>query len=258
MISSQLNLYSIVSAYFGNVQIVAEIFLPGESQERRSLVGCCLWGRTESDMIEATQQQQQIDLFQIPFFLYTLCLRFSVNVLFLYFNVWIIKDIYTQLLSIILFFIFIPCTQQLICSLFKASVGEKVCFLGHTIPDTPWALDIMHACSVTKSSPTLCDSVACSSPGYSKQFFLHKTQQAGASGFTSKQSSILLVQMGQRSEKECSYNNFKTSNLYRIIKLMIKVIIKINKLFSYQHQNPFQQVSAERDMGRMLGGSQDS
>ena len=24
-----------------------------------SLVGCCLWGRTESDMTEATQQQQQ-------------------------------------------------------------------------------------------------------------------------------------------------------------------------------------------------------
>ena len=30
------------------------LFLPGESQARRSLVGCCLWGRTESDMTEAT------------------------------------------------------------------------------------------------------------------------------------------------------------------------------------------------------------
>ena len=29
------------------------VFLPGESQGRRSLVGCCLWGRTESDRIEA-------------------------------------------------------------------------------------------------------------------------------------------------------------------------------------------------------------
>ena len=29
-------------------------FLPGESQGRGSLVGCCLWGRTESDMTEAT------------------------------------------------------------------------------------------------------------------------------------------------------------------------------------------------------------
>ena len=33
------------------------VFLPGESQRRRSLVGCCLWGRTESDTTEVTQQQ---------------------------------------------------------------------------------------------------------------------------------------------------------------------------------------------------------
>ena len=31
----------------------------GESQGQRSLLGCDLWGRTESDMTEATQQQQQ-------------------------------------------------------------------------------------------------------------------------------------------------------------------------------------------------------
>ena len=30
------------------------VFLSGESQGRRSLVGCCLWGRTESDTTEAT------------------------------------------------------------------------------------------------------------------------------------------------------------------------------------------------------------
>ena len=30
------------------------VFLPGESQGRRSLAGCCLCGRTESDMTEAT------------------------------------------------------------------------------------------------------------------------------------------------------------------------------------------------------------
>ena len=34
------------------------VFLPGESQGRGSLVGCRLWGRTESDMTEATEQQQ--------------------------------------------------------------------------------------------------------------------------------------------------------------------------------------------------------
>ena len=33
------------------------VFLPGESQGQRSLVGCRLWGRTESDMTEVTQQQ---------------------------------------------------------------------------------------------------------------------------------------------------------------------------------------------------------
>ena len=30
------------------------VFLPGESQGRGSLVGCCLWGRAESDTTEAT------------------------------------------------------------------------------------------------------------------------------------------------------------------------------------------------------------
>ena len=35
------------------------MFLPGESQGWRSLVGCHLWGRTESDMTEVTYQQQQ-------------------------------------------------------------------------------------------------------------------------------------------------------------------------------------------------------
>ena len=33
------------------------VFLPGESQGRQSLVGCRLWGRTESDTTEATSQQ---------------------------------------------------------------------------------------------------------------------------------------------------------------------------------------------------------
>ena len=35
------------------------MFLPGESQGRGSLVGCRLWGRTESFTTEAMQQQQQ-------------------------------------------------------------------------------------------------------------------------------------------------------------------------------------------------------
>ena len=35
------------------------VFLPGESQGQGFLVGCRLWGRTESDRTEATWQQQQ-------------------------------------------------------------------------------------------------------------------------------------------------------------------------------------------------------
>ena len=41
------------------------VFLPGESQGRRRLVGCCLPGRSVSDTTEATQQQQ-ISGVQIP------------------------------------------------------------------------------------------------------------------------------------------------------------------------------------------------
>ena len=39
----------------------APVFLPGESQGWGSLVGCCLWGHTESDVTEVTWQQQQLD-----------------------------------------------------------------------------------------------------------------------------------------------------------------------------------------------------
>ena len=34
-----------------------QVFLPGESQGRGSLMGCHLWGCTESDTTEVTQQQ---------------------------------------------------------------------------------------------------------------------------------------------------------------------------------------------------------
>ena len=34
--------------------VVTPVFLPGESQGRGSLVGCRLWGHTESDTTEAT------------------------------------------------------------------------------------------------------------------------------------------------------------------------------------------------------------
>ena len=34
-------------------EALTPVFLPGESQGRGSLVGCCLWGLTESDTTEA-------------------------------------------------------------------------------------------------------------------------------------------------------------------------------------------------------------
>ena len=50
------------------------VFLPGESQGRGSLVGCRLWGHTESDTTEATQQQQQQQfIFDFFLILFSLC-----------------------------------------------------------------------------------------------------------------------------------------------------------------------------------------
>ena len=40
------------------------VFLPGESQGRRSLVVCCLWGHTEWDTTEVTWQQQQLTIYR--------------------------------------------------------------------------------------------------------------------------------------------------------------------------------------------------
>ena len=62
------------------------VFLPEESQGQRSLVGCRLWGRTESNMTEVTQQQQQQEpLFSIgsPYiYLPTICCSKKLKVLF--------------------------------------------------------------------------------------------------------------------------------------------------------------------------------
>ena len=56
-------------------------FLPGESQGWGSLVGCRLWGHTESDTTEVTQQQQQQTCFGYLFhfaFFEILALWFSI------------------------------------------------------------------------------------------------------------------------------------------------------------------------------------
>ena len=60
------------------------VFLPGESQGRGSLVGCCLWGHTESDTTEVTQQQQQVALVNLTMSSFTqislkMCLKQTVK-----------------------------------------------------------------------------------------------------------------------------------------------------------------------------------
>ena len=49
------------------------VFLPGESQGQGSLVSCRLWGHTESDTTEATQQQQQQVQSEVAQSCWTLC-----------------------------------------------------------------------------------------------------------------------------------------------------------------------------------------
>ena len=48
------------------------VFLPGESQGWGSLVGCRLWGCTESDTTEATQQQKG-QMLLVLFLAYQMC-----------------------------------------------------------------------------------------------------------------------------------------------------------------------------------------
>ena len=50
--ASSLSLFTFL--HWGRKWQPTPMFFPGESQGRGSLVGCHLWGRTESDMTEAT------------------------------------------------------------------------------------------------------------------------------------------------------------------------------------------------------------
>ena len=63
------------------------VFLPGESQGRGSLVGCRLWGRTESDTTEATWQQHVMiseikSSFRINYYCYLNILKSLINNIF--------------------------------------------------------------------------------------------------------------------------------------------------------------------------------
>ena len=61
----------------------APVFLPGESQGQGSLMGCHLWGRTESDTTEVTQQQQQEYIQSIPGECFTTTLLESFEITFI-------------------------------------------------------------------------------------------------------------------------------------------------------------------------------
>ena len=54
-----LGMLTPVTIFFA-VESFRGYFLPGESQGRQSLVCCHLWGHTESDTTEVTQQQQRV------------------------------------------------------------------------------------------------------------------------------------------------------------------------------------------------------
>ena len=70
------------------------VFLLGESRGRGSLVGCRLWGRTESDTTEVMQQQQQqqqhltldISLSRVLAMSWTLFCSFADNEVFNFYN----------------------------------------------------------------------------------------------------------------------------------------------------------------------------
>ena len=51
---TQLSDFTFTFMHWGGKWQATPVFLPGESQGRGSLVGCRLWGRTESDTPEAT------------------------------------------------------------------------------------------------------------------------------------------------------------------------------------------------------------
>ena len=54
--ATSLSLFTFI--HWRRKQQPSPVFLPGESQGQRGLVGCHPWGRTESDTTEVTEQQQ--------------------------------------------------------------------------------------------------------------------------------------------------------------------------------------------------------
>ena len=53
-------MYTCICMYWRRKWQPTPVFLPGESNGRRSLVGCSPWGRTESETTEATWQHMYV------------------------------------------------------------------------------------------------------------------------------------------------------------------------------------------------------
>ena len=85
--------------------------------------------------------------------------------------------------------------------------------------------------------------------GCSKQFPLPKTRssqrdQRSFSNVT-KWSQVLLVELGERADQKCSFNNFKTRNLTRSLVWLPKEFLKINKFLSYKYHIHFTSFSGK-------------
>ena len=135
------------------------VFLPGESQERESLLGCHLQGCTESDMTEAPQHEQiTMSMGQD----YSRALQFPMNpnkkgekcILWksiqMYKQIFLIKYIgfqYTRLC--------------VICQMFKGQFHLKTIQENLSI----YEIDLVQFSSVTQMCPTLCDPMNRSMPG---------------------------------------------------------------------------------------------
>ena len=64
--------------FYTSMSLLLSSVFPGESQGRGNLVGCRLWGGTESDTTEVTQQQQVLNLSCSTFHLISHHLTFNM------------------------------------------------------------------------------------------------------------------------------------------------------------------------------------
>ena len=128
------------------------VFLPGEFQGQRSLVGCRLWSRTELDTTEATYQQQQHSFYLSEFYNYPIhcdyyyskqlsfrslritkvedfvLLYFFSNALPFYIQMWV-SDLLSFTFSLKIFFNISYRVDIMMVNSYSFCLSEKVLFL---------------------------------------------------------------------------------------------------------------------------------